>query len=63
MSQKKFLNINEVCELTTLSRATIYRKIATNHFPVPIHLTERTSRWLETDIEEWINSAILCSRV
>ena len=32
--QKKYLNIDEVCEMTTLSRAVIYRKIKVG-FPAP----------------------------
>jgi len=47
----KLINIKQLMALTTLSRATIYRKIKEGKLPQPIHpLDTKTSRWNESDI-------------
>lgn len=47
--------LKKVCEITTLSKATIYREIKQGKFPAPIQLTDRSVGWLMSEIEEWIN--------
>ena len=37
----KLLSLAQVCELTSLSRASIYRKVEEGKFPKPIELDER----------------------
>jgi prophage regulatory protein len=59
----QFLNIKQVCEITTLSRATIYRKMNANTFPKSMHLSERTIRWRASDIEDWCNSLVVNSHL
>ena len=48
--------LKKVCEITTLSKATIYRQIKQGKFPAPIQLTDRSVGWLMSEIEEWINN-------
>lgn len=48
--------IKHVCEITALSKATIYRQIKKGKFPAPIQLTDRSVGWLDTDINAWIVS-------
>jgi len=41
-----------------LSRSTIYSLMKAGSFPKPIHLSPRTSGWLESDINAFIQSRI-----
>lgn len=50
------IKIKNVCEITALSKATIYRQIKKGKFPAPVQLTDRNVGWLETDISAWISS-------
>ena len=53
-----YLNLKQVKEITQLSTATIYRLIAQGKFPKQFKLTERTSRWMGSEIEGFINQKI-----
>ena len=44
----------EVTRRTGLARSTIYKWIDLGEFPKPIKITERSSAWLESEIDEWI---------
>lgn len=50
----KLMTMNEVTELTRLSKATIYRLLAANKFPPPKRLTTSKLLWPESEIEKWI---------
>jgi len=52
------IKLNEVKTLTTLSRSTIYKKVAEGTFPAPIKLGDRAVAWLETEIVNWIEHRI-----
>jgi len=52
------IKLNEVKTLTTLSRSTIYKKVAEGTFPAPIKLGDRAVAWLETEIVNWIDQRI-----
>jgi len=52
----RFLKLREVKEKTSLSSSTIYKKMAEGTFPKPRRLGEACVRWMEHDIEEWMNS-------
>ncbi|WP_192483560.1 MULTISPECIES: helix-turn-helix transcriptional regulator [Cysteiniphilum] len=47
-----------VVEKTSLSTASIYRLAKEGKFPAPIKLSERSSGWLESDINQWIDNRI-----
>jgi predicted DNA-binding transcriptional regulator AlpA len=49
-----FLRMPEVMRLTSLSRPTLYRRIAARRFPAPIHLGGRASAWSFTALQDWI---------
>ena len=53
-----YLNLKQVKEITQLSTATIYRLIAQGKFPKQFKLTERTSRWVGSEVEGFINQKI-----
>lgn len=58
---KRFMRIPEVAELTTLSAQHIRTLVRQGKFPRPIKLTENTSVWEVTTINDWINERIALS--
>ena len=54
MDQESFLTEANTSRITTLSRATINRKVAVGVFPRPIKLSERRKAWREADVREWM---------
>jgi len=54
----KLLKLPQVGEITQPSTATIYRLISVGKFPKQIKLSERTSRWLESEVMDYINKKI-----
>jgi prophage regulatory protein len=57
-SQLKIYRIKEVCSLTGLKPSTIYKLVRESAFPKSIPLTRRSTGWLSSSIEEWIESRI-----
>ena len=55
LEKSKILKINEVIELTSLPRSTIYFLIKRKKFPKPIRLSDRRVGWFYRDIVEWLN--------
>ncbi len=49
-----FISLNQVREITSLSKTTIYRLISEEKFPRPYQLTERRVAWRETEVAAWI---------
>ena len=55
----KFLRLTEVRNRIPLSKASIYRLIASGTFPKPIKtFGGRASFWLESSIEAWIAAQV-----
>ena len=48
------LNVKEVAKKLGVSRAQVYLMVKKGDFPVPIRIAKRTSRWLESDVDRWI---------
>ena len=49
-----FLSLKQVQARTTLSRSTIYRKMAERTFPRQFSITPRRVVWSEEAVEEWM---------
>ena len=58
MGEDRFLRIKEVVEKTTLSRTTIYRRIAEGSFPAPKRLSHRVSVWSMAAVDQWMEAAV-----
>ncbi len=54
----KLLKIEQVQEITLLSRASIYRKIAAGSFPKQFKLSDRASAWVEQEVLGWVDARI-----
>jgi len=48
------LSIKEVSRRTSLSKATVYKRIRAGEFPRPAKLTAGRVGWRSTDIDAWI---------
>ncbi len=57
-SKTKILRLPTVMERTGLSRSSIYAYIKKGDFPAPINISLRNVGWLETEINEFIESRI-----
>lgn len=51
----RLLKISEVSELTALARATIYVRIKSGEFPLPVKLGGRSVAWRQSDVQAWID--------
>jgi len=52
------LRLPDVIKKTALSRSVIYDMIAKGLFPKQVKLTKRSSGWLQSEIDQWINDRI-----
>jgi len=50
----KLLRVPQVKELTMLSSAGIYRLMKQGKFPKQIKIAERSSRWIQSEIMDFI---------
>src|SRR5665213_1530317 len=50
-----FLRMRDVLRITSLSRATLYRRIAARRFPAPVHLGGRACGWSTSALQDWIS--------
>ncbi|AEH33846.1 AlpA family transcriptional regulator [Vibrio anguillarum] len=55
----RFLRLKEVMSLTGLGRSTIYKFMADEtDFPKSVPLGGRAVAWVESEIEEWMESRL-----
>lgn len=56
-TEKQFIRLNQVINLTGLSRASIYNYIQENRFPKPAKFG-KNSLWAYHEIQNWINDRL-----
>lgn len=54
----KVIRLSQVMASTGLGRSTIYKYIAMEKFPAPFKLSERCVGWLESEVQQWIQSRL-----
>jgi prophage regulatory protein len=54
----RFLDIKQVSKRVSKSRSSIYAAIRLGEFPSPKKTGNRSVRWLESDITDWIQSRV-----
>ena len=54
----RLLRLPDVLERTALSSSTLYRLVNAGRFPRPLKLTERSSAWVEAEVDAWIAERI-----
>jgi prophage regulatory protein len=52
----KILRVTQVIQKTGLPRSTLYRLISEGKFPRHFKLSERTSGFLEHEVDEWLKN-------
>ena len=57
----RLLRREEVEKRTGRARATLYRKMRSGSFPLPLKISERAVRWRSSDIEKYIESRPLAT--
>jgi len=53
-----FLKLHGVTAKTGLSRSHLYALAKAGQFPKPVKLSERSSAWVESEVNEWIEDRI-----
>jgi prophage regulatory protein len=61
MQKSRFLTVKAVVEKTSLSRATIDRKVEAGEFPAPIKISDRRKCFDERSVEAWMASKIVAA--
>jgi len=54
----KILRLPQVLDIVGLSRSTIYAKIKAGEFPPQIRLSKRSSGWIHSEIQSWIDERV-----
>jgi prophage regulatory protein len=54
----KIYRISEVCDLTGLTKSSIYKQIRLNKFPRGIKITDRSTGWSSDVIDNWLKGKI-----
>ena len=52
----KTIQVNNLCEMLSVSRSTLWRLEKMGELPPRRKITNRTVGWLESEIEEWLKS-------
>ena len=58
MDYPRLIKLDTVIEITTLSVPTIYRLMKKGQFPKQIKVSERSARWSELEVLEYINEKL-----
>lgn len=53
-----YLRCHQVVARTSLTRQTIYRLVAEGKFPRPVHLAERSPRWLAEEVDKYLRDRL-----
>jgi len=59
---QQILKLIEIKKDTGLSGSSIYRMAKAGTFPKPIKLGERSSGWIASEVDQWLNERIAASR-
>lgn len=59
--QDRFLRLEQVIEISGLSKAMIYRLVRDGKFPVPLKPGGAASRWRESEVRTW-HAAVIAAR-
>lgn len=59
---QSLIRLPEVLKRTGFGKAWIYRLISEGRFPAPVKIGVRTVAFVESEVDEWIQSVIETSR-
>jgi len=55
---KRLIRLPETLSRAGVSRSYVYDAVKKGEFPKPVKVTERTSAWVESEVQEWIDQRI-----
>jgi prophage regulatory protein len=58
-SMRRFYSMGEVEAITSLSRSTIYRKMARGTFPAAVPISEGRVGWERRAVDEWCEAKLV----
>lgn len=58
MTSQRFLRLTQVLDKTGLKRSQVYAYMKTGDFPKSVKIGPSSVAWLESEIDEWINTKI-----
>ncbi|EAN3276402.1 AlpA family transcriptional regulator [Salmonella enterica] len=61
-SNQSLIRLPEVLKRTGFGKAWIYRLISEGRFPAPVKIGVRAVAFVESEVDEWIQSVIETSR-
>ncbi|HCR2097598.1 TPA: AlpA family transcriptional regulator [Enterobacter asburiae] len=61
-TNQSLIRLPEVLKRTGFGKAWIYRLISEGRFPVPVKIGVRAVAFIESEVDEWIQSVIETSR-
>jgi prophage regulatory protein len=53
-SVERLLSFQTVCEMTTVSRTTIWRMVRAGAFPKPIKVSANRKAWRGAEVKAWL---------
>ena len=59
---RKFIKLNQVKELSSLSTSEIYRRISAGKFPKQVSLVPKCVVWIDGEILAWLDACVVESR-
>lgn len=59
----RLISIKEVIHKTSLARSTIYKYLSLGEFPKSVSLGTNKVAWLESEIDEWIESKVVSREI
>jgi prophage regulatory protein len=54
----RFIRIDEVLSITSLSRSELYRRIKACSFPAQVKLAPGHSVWVQSEVDSWVADRI-----
>lgn len=54
----KLIKLKDVLDITGLSRSFVYALAQKGEFPKPVKLSERSSAWVQSEVDDWIDARI-----
>jgi len=51
----RFLSVQQVKEIVSLSVSTIWARVKQGSFPHPYKLGDKITRWKSTDVQQWMD--------
>lgn len=52
----QLLTIKEVCDALSIKKSSVWSWVKNGTFPEPIIIGEKNTRWIESEIQDYINS-------